>query len=419
MRSSSSARRRVAGLLACLLAWEWGGALAAKGASLAPVESALLLRYAGPGVGEAEARVWAERLPAFLSGALDVRWAAPPCGHEKSAAVADSYPAADGQALARISAAVEEARRLAARMETREAGRRLSDAEGEARRFRLGDATRPLLADVFLWKGTLLLWDGRREEAEAMFARSRALRPDFSPDPALFSPLVREAWSRASERPRPGAEVLVSTVPAGAEIRVDGTLRGRTPARIRLPGDGPVTVRVERPGYRPVERSVQWLPGDAAALDVVLPPDPAAAIGELLAASPDGGTAGASVGELAAACGAGRAAVVVLERAPGGELRARVLDWRRAAPALAQAGEVAWDGRPEGVDEAARGVSRLLSASGWPAAAGAPAGSARPWYHNVWLWGLVGAVAVGVAIGLGGGGGGASGSSTGTIGVTF
>ncbi|MCL5966230.1 MAG: PEGA domain-containing protein [Deltaproteobacteria bacterium] len=419
MKFSSSGLRRLAAYLALLSAWEWGtGAFPLPAAAIPPPEPALLLRYAAPSVPDAEARVWSARLPDLLAGTLRVRWVRPPQVDETPDQGKDRYPAADGPALARIAGILDEARRLAGRMDTKDAVRRLQEAEGEARRYRLSETTKPLLADIFLWRGALLLWDGKREEAEAMFARSRLLRPDFVPDPALFPPQIRESWNRALERRPPAAEVVVSTVPAAAEIRIDGAARGKTPARVRLPGDGPVTIRVERPGYRPVSRTGQWLPGDAEVLDIVLPPDRSAAIGEVLAASPDGRNAGAPVSELAGMSGAARAAVVVLEKKDGGIL-VRVLAWKRGDPALFKAGELTWGGGEEGIREAARGVSGMLAASGWPVAENEPGRGDRPWYYNWWFWGLIGAAVVGVATGFGGGGGGASGSSTGTIGVTF
>lgn len=399
------------------LVWQFLPCPRAGAAEGVAVEPSLVLQYAGGGVSNSLARSFAERLPVLLRRDLSVRWVA--AAREEQGAVLGgaSFPVADGAAVARISALVGEARLLAERMETGRALRLLDEAEGQARKFRLSEATRPLLADVFLWRGALLLWEGRREEAEASFARSQALRPDFSPDPALFSPLIRDSWERARRRRLQGAELVVSTLPGGARILVDGVSRGVSPARVRVKGDGPATLRVEREGYRPVERAGQWLPGDTEVIDIVLPPDRAAAIGEILARDPAGPAAAEAVAELAASAGATQVAVVLLDGTKEGRpVRVRLLSWRGEAGRLALAGEFLWDGEAQGVEDQARAMAAALKRAGWPEEA-KPGG--RPWYHSLWFWGLVGAAVVGVAAGLGGGGGSSSGGSTGTIGVTF
>jgi len=361
-------------------------------------------------VSEAQARAWGERLAAALAGRFLVRWVETEREGAGGRPAGAEYPVADGAALARIGGLIDEARRLAARMETAEAARRLDEAEGAARRFRLSDSTRPLLADVFLWKGALRVWEGRDDEAQALFARSQALRPGFSPDPALFAPRVREAWDRARARGGAAAELVVSSVPSGAVVYLGAVPQGRTPVRVRVEGAEPVTLRIERPGYRPAERTGQWLPGDVEAIEVVLAPDRAAAIGEILAAESAGRAAGEAVAELATRSGAARAVVVVFEAAAGGP-RVRVFSWRQGDSSLVAVGEAVAGTSEEDPSEA---VAALLARAGWPAR---EAGG-RPWYHTWWIWGLIGAALVGAAAGLGGGGGG-SGSSTGTIGVSF
>lgn len=418
MRSSSSARRRFAAwlLLAVSGAWCPGRPVAAATPAGEP-EPAVLLRYAESSVPEDGARAWSDRLPGLLAAELRVRWVKP-AADETTGAGDGLFPVADGKALAEISALVSEARRRAGRMETKEAERGLLDGEKKTREYRLSDTTRPLLAEIFLWRGALFLWNGRQAEAEAMFARSLALRPEFTPDPALFSPQFREAWTRGGTRIPSGADLVVSSLPAGAEIRVDGIVRGKTPDRVRIPGDAPVTIRLGRPGYRSVSRTGQWLPGDREVLDVVLPPDRTAAIGEILRGSPDGASATGALSELAEGCGAARAAVVILGPARG-ETRIRVLSWKKGDPSITAAGEFATGSGDESDGDAARRIARMLAAAGWPAGSGVPGGGGRPWYHSWWFWGLVGAAVVGVAAGLGSGGGGASGSSAGTIGVIF
>lgn len=356
-------------------------------------------------------------VPRLLLRDLNVRWAAPP-----AAPVPPDpkgvFPEADDASLERISRTLAEALRKMERMETREAGILLSKAEEEARAVRLGEATRPLIAEIFLRRGLLRLWEGNSGNAEEMFARSRAMRPGFTPDPALFSPAFRDAWARSGSRPAPEAELLVQSIPPGASIAVDGKPRGMTPARIRVSSAGPVRIRIAMGGYQDAERTGQWLPGDSESLEWVLGRDRIATLGELLAASPDGKGSGKLLAELAAGAGATRICLLVLE-GRNGKAAVRVLSASRGATDPAMLGEVEWPSGEEGIAEAATMTAKLLRDAGWPAASGGPQDPDAPWYHKWWAWVLLGAIVVGLAAGGGGGGGGSSGGSTGTVGVSF
>ncbi len=412
MRSTSSARRALAALLCVLLAAGAGCPAAAAGE---PPVRALLLTFHAPDVPEETARSRMEAISSRLPAALRVTWAAVPAQADPGGAAPDR-PDADGASIERIAARLAEAVQRMERMETREAEALLDASEREARAFRPGEALRPYLAEIFLRRGLLRLWEGNRAGAEEMFARVRALRPDFAPDPALFSPSFRESWSRAAQRPPAGAEILVESLPPGADVFVDGTRRGATPARVRVPVLARVVIRLARPGYLPVERAGHWLPGDSEMLAVTLTRDRLSRLSELLAESGGGKEAGELLDGMAAAAGAERVGVFVLS-GRGAGARVRVLSLARGEREPAAAGEFAWQEGGDGADAAAAAAAGLLKTAGWPAVSGDSRRKA-PWYHSWWFWALVGAAVAGAIAGAGGGGG-SSGGSTGAIGVNF
>jgi hypothetical protein len=415
MTYTSSVRRPLALLLCLALAMQ--GTAASAAAAGPTVESCLLLKYIAPSVPDSFARERMAQIPSLLSEDLGVRWVPLPAPEAASRDPKSLFPEADDASIERISGKIAEALRRMDLMETREAKALLDEAESEARKFRLGEATRPLFAEIFLRRGLLNLWEGNPGKGEEMFARSRVLRPGFSPDPGLFSPTFRDAWSKAAKRQAPGADLLVHTIPPGASVHLDGKPAGNTPGRIKVSSFGPVRVRIVLAGYQDVEKAGQWLPGDSEAVEIVMVRDRAATLGELLTASPDGRGCGPLVAELAAAAGASRVALLVLSGTEG-EPVARVLTSGKGDSDPVVLGEFAWPSGEEGAKEAAGRTARLLLGAGWPAAGGSKGDAGSAWYHKWWVWLLIGAAAVGVAAGAGGGGGG-GGGSTGTIGVTF
>lgn len=420
MRFTSSAHRAIALLLSAALVLEGAGMAGWAHAENPAPETCLLLKLFGPSVPEEIARQRMAPLPQMLQSDLNVRWVSPPI----APAPQDPkgiFPEADDASLERISATLAEAVRRMDRMDTREAEALLSKAEGEARRFRMGEGTRPLFAEIFLRRGLLGLWDGNTAGAEEMFARSRAMRPAFSPDPALFSPAFRESWSRAGLRTAPETELLVQSIPPGALISVDGKPRGTTPGRIRVISASPLRIRLSLAGYHDAERTGQWLPGDSESLEWVLGRDRVATLGELLAHSPDGKGSGKMLSELAANAGASRVGLLVME-GRSGKTFARILSARRGEADPIFLGEFEWPSGTGGAEEAVRSIARMLREAGWPAMSAGPRSPGASWYDNLWILVLLGAVAAGVAVGLSGGGGGSggsSGSTTGTIGVNF
>ncbi len=394
-----------------------GPGAAALAATEPPAEPCLLLKFFAPSVSEESARSLLAPIPALLLRDLGVRWVLPPAPGQVPADPKDLFPEADDASLERISGKMAEALRRMDRMETREAAVLLSEAEGEARRFRLGDSIRPFFAEIFLRRGLLHLWEGERGKAEEMFARSRVLQPGFSPDPGLFSPTFREAWTRAGERPPPDAELLVQSIPPGASVFLDGKRVNTTPGRIKISSSRPVRLRISLAGYQEIDKAGQWLPGDSEAIESVLVRDRIATLGELLTASPEGKGGGPLLSELTAGAGATRAALLVLgERKGQPVLRVFSSGRGNADPALL--GQIEWPAGVEGAAEAAGRTAELLRNAGWPGAE-SPRNAQAPWYRKWWVWIAVGAVAIGVLAGAGGGGGNGGGSSTGAIGVAF
>lgn len=417
MRSTSSRRSVIALLLCGTLLWQSAPTVAGTEAG-ASTEPALLLKYAAPDLPDRSAREVLDPIPAIVAKELRIRWVPVPMEPSEKAPSTVEIPVPDDAALRRIAGKVSRASDLMEKVESAAAEHILEEAEKECRSYRFTEVTRPFLAEIFLRRGILRLWGGKASDAEAFFSRVRALRPGFTPDPALFPPLVLSAWDAIGHRPIPEAELLVESLPSGAEIFVDGERRGVTPARVRTKNIAPVRIRVSHPGYRDAETTGQWLPGDTETLRFSLPGDRVARLGELLAgvSRGKGGGAGPLVEELSAAAGTSRVAILMLEKGAAGEgLRARLYAGRPASQDPDLLGETSFSGGKEGAEISGKWVAGTLAADGWPKAERPE----KPWYYSPWLWGIFLTVVVTAAFGASGGGGGSGGSSEGTVAVNF
>ena len=417
MRFTSSRRSAIALLLSGTLFWQSATPVAAAEVGGA-TEPALLLKYAAPDLPDRSAREVLDPIPAIVAKELRIRWLPVPVEASVTAPPTGELPVPDDAALRRIAGKVSRASERMERVESAAASVLLEEAEKECRSYRFTEATRPFLAEIFLRRGILRLWEGKTSEAEALFSRVRALRPGFTPDPALFPPQVLSAWEAIRRRPIPEAELLVESLPSGAEIFVDGERRGVTPARVRTKNITPVRIRVSHPGYRDAGTTGQWLPGDTEILRFSLPGDRVARLGELLAgAAPGkGGGAGPLVEELSAAAGTPRVAILMLEKGAAGEgLRARLYAGRPASRDPALLGETSFTGGKRGAEIFGKWVADTLAADGWPR----EARQSKPWYHSPWFWGIFLVIVVAAAFGAGGGGGGGGGSSGGAVAVNF
>jgi len=416
MKFTSSARKSLALFLSLIFLAGAQGAPPSR-AEL-PAEPCVLLKVSAATIPQEDAKRKLGSIQNLLEKGLRVRWVSPKPSDDAGTATEAAIPVADGKALETIAAKLGEAIRLTDRMETKKAAERLAEAETLARSFRFGETTRPFLAEVFLRRGLLALWEGNTGKAEEMLARSRVLRPEFEPDPAIFSPLFLAAWKRSGERPPPQAELFVSSLPSGARIFLDGKEAGTTPGRVHVNASGPVRVQVFAEGYQRSGRTGQWLPGDSEALEFSLVRDRNAALAELLSSSPDGKGAGPMLSRMMAESGAERVALLLLEEGRQGPVL-RVLSLVRGEETPQLLGTIVFPEGDAGYEPVAASALEMLAKAGWPAKAAAEtAGS--PWYRKWWFWTLLAAAAAGLAVGIGGGGGGGSStSSTGTIGVNF
>ncbi len=410
MRSTSRYRRAVALFLSVsLVAGTFTPALA--GDPVGTRQPALLLKYAAPDLPDAEARKVLDPLAGILGKELQVRWLPVPSETPRDGRAPGVPPVPDDTALRRIAGKLTRASRSMDKLETSEAARALEEAERECRSYRFTDATRPFLAEIFLRRSILRFWKGKTSEAEALAARARAMRPGFSPDPAMYSPQFLSLWEAAKRRPVPEAELLVQSLPSGAEIFIDGERQGVTPSRVRIRKYAPLRVRVSHPGYRDEERTGQWLPGDTEILEFTLSGDRVARLGDLLSRAPreKGAGTGPLLEELSKAAGTGRVAVLTLEKdGNGGGCLARLYGHRTGGRDLALLGEKVVAGGEEAAEVSGSWAANALAADGWPRAERVES----PWYYSAWFWLGVASVA-GLAVALGGGGGGDGGGGTG------
>jgi len=419
MRSSSSGSKVLAVLLSTIL-FVTGGAVPYAQGEGAP-EPCLLLKIASRGIPVSVAIEALAPFPKLLEDHLAIRWV-PPVSAEaisRNAEIANLFPEPSPVILGEISRGLEEAGRRMDEMETAAAERLLQEAEHRSRQARFGPVIRPYLAEIFFRQGILHLWNGEEDRSIERFSRSRALRPEFSPEPALYSPAVREAWERSGDRPTTTAELLVQSMPPGAAILLDGRRTGVTPAKVSIPPAGPVRIRVELEGYRAEERISQWLPGDSAMVEFSLGRDPVADLPGVLDADPEGVSTGRLLAGMAKEAGAIRVAVLAYEAREGQPAPVlRVLSLNSGDSNARVLGEIPWVSGEGSVERIAEQTATILALAGWPAKTPNRKRS-RPWYHTWWFWTVMVTVVAGVAAAGAGGGGGSSGSSTGTIGVTF
>jgi hypothetical protein len=95
--------------------------------------------------------------------------------------------------------------------------------------------------------------------------------PAPPPPPVVAVAEVQPAPPPAPEPPPPPATVTVrvTSKPAGAEVLIDGEVRGKTPLEVTLPmAEGEVKLEVRRAGY--ATKEVVFKPAADQALEVVL-----------------------------------------------------------------------------------------------------------------------------------------------------
>lgn len=129
-----------------------------------------------------------------------------------------------------------------------------------------------LYADAALRLGVVVGSAGRTAEAQAVFALALALDPDRPITKAEFTPEVIDAVEAARSAPVALQRVHITSVPAGAQIQIDGSAVGATPLDLQVTR-GQHLVVARTPMYQP---TVQALPAGATAAEVVLERDDAA-----------------------------------------------------------------------------------------------------------------------------------------------
>ena len=128
-------------------------------------------------------------------------------------------------------------------------------------------------ADVYLWNGLALFRAGNDTEATQALSRALLVRPDLQADPRkvdspVFLGIIEKL--RKSMREKPRGSLVVTSVPAGCELLVNGVLRGRTPVDLRGVPAGWHNLRAYCPGYTPSAAAREVRPGESTQLDFTL-----------------------------------------------------------------------------------------------------------------------------------------------------
>lgn len=413
MRSTSNAHRSIATLLAALqllLGPVWAHAEAASVGK----DNVVLIRLAGAGVDDESARSVVASLSERLAVNLAVKFVSPTLPPE----IVDTGPAADPETSARESR--DALARAVRQMEQAEIEPALASLEESLKAHRIfllargGTGPDQTAGEILFRLGVVRLWKGDRSGAVDAMRRSRVFRHDFSPDPAIFSPEVVGAWRDAGEGTATSA-VVVTSVPPGAEIAVNGRPVGKAPLRVTVPPGRFPEISASTPGYRTRVVRKAWLPGEIDSVELSLSVDPRSELVEKVARSIDDPAIPDLLARIAMLSGTSRVLAAVV-RGNGAEREVVMIGVGTGGGKGSQVVPVRIVTRgAKSVDS--EEVAAKLVAAGWPQA---PAGEAeRPWYRSWWL--AAGAVVVVIIAALSGGGGGGSGgtSSTGTIGVTF
>ncbi len=94
------------------------------------------------------------------------------------------------------------------------------------------------------------------------------------PEPVAAPPAAEPAPPPAPEPPPPPAMITltITSKPAGASVFVGGELRGKTPLRLEVPGDGAaLDLKVTRKGYVDEERTIEAEADAVVAFDLAKP----------------------------------------------------------------------------------------------------------------------------------------------------
>jgi hypothetical protein len=190
-------------------------------------------------------------------------------GEARAAHVAGAVPVATLQQFRRVRDQIDEGWRAYLRVAAELSASRLATARTAAEPLVAYPGGTELYADAALRLGAVLAYLGRVDESQAVLALALALDPDRPIMLAEFSPDVVAAVDAARAAPVALQQVRVTTVPAGAMIRIDGKDVGRSPLDVQVTR-GQHLVVARAPLHQP---TVQGLPVGATSIEIQLPPD--------------------------------------------------------------------------------------------------------------------------------------------------
>lgn len=108
--------------------------------------------------------------------------------------------------------------------------------------------------------------------ARRHYVISNSLEPRLEIDKDLFSPTIREEWTKAQTQNQ-DIEISISSQPANAQVFIDGAILGRTPLKATVRTGSEHYVRVEVPFYATYEKKIDFQPGNELALQLTPLPE--------------------------------------------------------------------------------------------------------------------------------------------------
>ena len=166
--------------------------------------------------------------------------------------------AVPSEALARfrrVRELVDEGWRAYLRVAVENAQRKLAAARTEAEALVALPGGAEVYADAALRLGVVLDKLGRRKESQAVLALALALDPDRPVTLAEFSPDVVDAIAAVRALPVSKQTLHVASIPAGAQVSIDGTDVGRAPLDVEVTRGQHIVVARET-FYAPAVRGV-------------------------------------------------------------------------------------------------------------------------------------------------------------------
>lgn len=109
------------------------------------------------------------------------------------------------------------------------------------------------VADAMMLLGATHILMGQQRTGRKRLGQAYTLFPEVEPDPRVFNPTMRNAFSSVVEslESKPGGRLAVTSNPSYVRIYVNGEFRGVAPTSVKELLEGPHFVRFEKDGYRP------------------------------------------------------------------------------------------------------------------------------------------------------------------------